>query len=472
MPTERSNWVPEVENRNKPVYLAIADAIADDIRAGKLSPGQRLPPQRLLAGHMGIDFTTVSRAYVEARHRGLIEARVGQGTFVRAPSAARGAADRSLAATATARIVDMTMNQPPLPDLPELRDRLREGMAAAAMRLDLPDILHYPGARTTRGRIGWREPAWLAPRLPDIPAERLLVTPGTQGALLALLAALTRPGDTVCAEALTYPGFKAIAGQLGLRIVGVPMDADGIDPDALRHAFSEHRPKALYCIPTFHNPTTATMPLERRHAVVAAARDHGVPIIEDDIYGPLPDNAQPPLAALAPESVYHIAGLAKCVSPMLRVSYVVSPDARQALRVAAAQRGTTLMASPLTAAIARRWIADGTAGAILDAIRAEAMARRALAKSILPADNIVTKPEAFHLWLRLPETWSRGEFTAHLRTRGIAAVASDAFATTPETPDALRICLGAAAGREETRQVLEIIADALDQLPSSAGVII
>jgi len=140
--------------------------------------------------------------------------------------------------------------------------------------------------------------------------------------------------------------------------------------------------------------------------------------------------------------------------------------------VAAAQRGTTLMASPLTAAIARRWIADGTAGAILDAIRAETMARRALALSILPADNIVTKPEAFHLWLRLPETWSRGEFTAHLRTRGIAAVASDAFATMPETPDALRICLGAAAGREETRQVLEIIADALDQLPSSAGVII
>ena len=125
-----------------------------------------------------------------------------------------------------------------------------------------------------------------------------------------------------------------------------------------------------------------------------------------------------------------------------------------------------------TANLLSRWIADGTAGAILDAIRAEAMARRALAESILPADNIVTKPEAFHLWLRLPETWSRGEFTAHLRTRGIAAVASDAFATTPETPDALRVCLGAAAGREETRQVLEIIADALDQLPSSAGVII
>ena len=420
---------------------------------------------------MEIDFTTVSRAYVEARHRGLVEARVGQGTFVRVPSAARGVADQVHGRGDGPDRRHDDGNQPPAAHSPDGESpharEWRPPPCASICRISC--TIQGP---ETRGRTGWRA-AWLAPRLPDIPAERLLVTPGTQGALLALLAALTRPGDTVFyAEALTYPGFKAIAGQLGLRIVGVSMDADGIDPDALRHAFSQHRPKALYCIPTFHNPTTATMPLERRHAVVAAARDHGVPIIEDDVYGPLPDNPQPPLAALAPDKVYHIAGLAKCVSPMLRVSYVVSPDARQALRVAAAQRGTTLMALPLTAAIARRWIADVRRG-LLDAIRLEAMARRTLAESILPADNIVTKPEAFHLWLRLPETWSRGEFTAHLRTRGIAAVASDAFATTPETPDALRICLGAAAGREETRQVLEeIIADALDQLPSSAGVII
>ncbi|PWC44251.1 GntR family transcriptional regulator [Azospirillum sp. TSO22-1] len=470
MSPERSSWVPQIGNRDKPVYLAIADAIADDVRAGRLVPGQRLPPQRQLAERMGIDFTTVSRAYVEARHRGLVDARVGQGTFVRAPSATdRGGEGRSLAAAT--RVIDMTMNQPPLPASPVLLGRLREGMAAVVKRLEPRDMLHYPGVGDAQEDRA-AGTAWLAARLPNVPVERLLVTPGTQGALLALLTALTRPGDTVCAEALTYPGFKAIAGQLGLRVVGVPMDGEGLDPVALRHALARHRPKALYCIPTFHNPTTATLPLERRHAVVAAAQEHGVPIIEDDVYGPLPANPPPPLAALAPEGVYHIAGLAKCLSPMLRIAYVVSPDARQTLRVAAAQRGTTLMASPLSAAIARRWIEDGTAGAVLDAIRAEAMARRALAESILPVDRIDTKPEAFHLWLRLPESWSRGEFTAHLRMRGIAAVGSDAFATTPDTPDALRICLGAAADREATRQVLGIVADALDQLPSSAGVII
>lgn len=458
-------WVPNVASRDKPVYLAIADALAEDIRAGRLTAGQRLPPQRQLAEIMGIDFTTVSRAYVEARHRGLIDARVGQGTFVRAPERPAPPAETG------PRLVDMTMNQPPLPADPALLERLREGMAAAVGGFGLRDLLHYPGAGDAREdrAAGVR---WLAGRLPGLPVERILVTPGTQGALLALLTALTRPGDTVCAEALAYPGFRAIAGQLGLRVVGVPMDADGLDPEALRHALAAHRPKALYCTPTLHNPTTATMPLERREAVVAAAREHGVAIIEDDVYGPLPAASPPPLAALAPDLVHHIAGLAKCLAPVLRVSYLVTPDARQTLRVAAAQRGTTLMASPLTAAVARRWIGDGTAAAVLDAVRAEAAARQALAAAILPPELVVTKPEAFHLWLRLPESWTRGEFAASLRHRGIAAVAADAFATTPEVPEAIRICLGAALDRAETGRVLETVADVLEQLPSSAGVII
>ena len=120
IPTERSNWVPEVENRNKPVYLAIADAIADDIRAGKLPPGQRLPPQRLLAGHMGIDFTTVPRLCRGASSRTGRGARGAGHLRPRAVRRARCGGPESSRPTATARIVDMTMNQPPLPDLPEL----------------------------------------------------------------------------------------------------------------------------------------------------------------------------------------------------------------------------------------------------------------------------------------------------------------------------------------------------------------
>ncbi len=479
----KAEWVPDIEDRSKPVYLAIADAIGDDIRAGRLAPGQRLPPQRTLAERIGIDFTTVSRAYGEARARGLVDARVGQGTFVRPgarpspvvtmapPLPAAPGHSTAHSGSAAGSLVDMTMNQPPLPESPALLQRLRQSMAEVVSGLALPDLLHYPEAGGPREERA-AGAQWLRDRLPNLPVERVLVTPGTQGALLALLTTLARPGDTVCAEALTYPGFRAVAAQLGLRVVGVPMDADGIDPDALRAVLAQHRLKALYCIPTFHNPTTTTMPPDRRAAVAAAARDHGVPIIEDDIYGTLPEDSPPPLAAFAPEITFHIAGLAKCVSPMLRVAYVVVPDARQALRVSAAQRGTTLMASPLAAAIARRWIEDGTAAAIRDGIRAEAMERRALAESLLPPGSAVTKREAFHLWLALPESWTRGEFAAHLRARGVAAVTADAFATTSDVPQALRVCLGAPTTREDTRRVLHILAEALDLIPAAAGVVI
>ncbi|NUB15237.1 aminotransferase class I/II-fold pyridoxal phosphate-dependent enzyme [Azospirillum brasilense] len=332
------DWAPSLEDRSRPVYIAIADAIAADIGAGRLRPGDRLPPQRILADRLGIDFTTVSRAYGEARHRGLVDARVGQGTFVRKTGHVPPpfAAEPHTPVATVPLAVSLAVNQPPHPrDSPALPAPLTPRAPPPPAPLRFPAPLRYPDGADSPDD---REAAvhWLRHRLPGLTAERVLVAPGTQAALLALLSALARPGDTVCAEALTYPGFRAAAAQLGLRVVGVPMDADGIDPDALRAALAEHRPKALYCIPTFHNPTTATMPEERRRAVAAALREHGVPVIEDGIYGPLPETAPPPLAAFAPELTYHVAGLAKCVSPALRIAYVAAPDARQARRVAVA----------------------------------------------------------------------------------------------------------------------------------------
>ncbi|MEJ1979106.1 MAG: hypothetical protein WDN49_26255 [Acetobacteraceae bacterium] len=107
------------------------------------------------------------------------------------------------------------------------------------------------------------------------------------------------------------------------------------------------------------------MSLARREAVVAVARHHGVPILEDDAYGPLPVSPPSPLAALAPELTYYVGGLAKTLSPALRLAYLAVPDTRSAIRVAGAIRATAAMASPLTAAIATRWIDDGTADAVL-----------------------------------------------------------------------------------------------------------
>ncbi|MBP2300655.1 aminotransferase-like domain-containing protein [Azospirillum picis] len=482
MQSDDAVWQPDLSNRNKPVYLAIADAIADDIHSGRLTDGQRLPPQRTLADRLGLDLTTVSRAYTEARQRGLLDARVGQGTFVRSRDRAGNAGGRPgddvpARAGRPATLVDMTMNQPPLPNDPDLMSRARQGLVDAMMRVDPLTVLRYPEIGSgdedlTAGAL------WLARRLPGLEAEagdgsgRVITCPGTQSALLALLCMLTEPGDAVCTEALTYPGFRAIARQLGLRVAGVAMDAQGLDPDALRAAIDAHAPKVLYCTPTLHNPTTATLPAERRRAIADIARDRGIAIIEDDIYGVLPPDAPPPIAAFAPDLTFYVSGLAKCVAPGLRVAYVAAPDGRQAMRVAAAQRATVLGTSPVAAKVAARWIEDGTADALVTAIRSEAIARQRMAGEVLPASAMATHPNSFHLWLKLPPDWTRGEFATHLRAHGIAAVVSDTFATAGTPPEALRLCLGAPVTRADCRRVLDTVATALDQSPTLAGMVI
>lgn len=464
-PADGLSWEPVLDRSAGPLYRVIADALQRDVEIGRLPNGLRLPPQRLLAERLGVDFTTVTRAYAEATRRGLIEGRVGQGTFICANAPALPPARPRPAA----RPADLRMNAPPLPAEPGLRAALRQDIGAFAAELDLDLLFRY---REVGGGREDRDAgvAWLAGRL-DVAAERLLVCAGAQGALLALLNVLCEPGDVVCCEALTYPGFRSLAAHLRLRLVPVAMDGDGLLPEAFERACREHRPKALSCTPTLHNPTTATMPLERRQALVAIARRHGVPIIEDDAYGALAPQAPPPLAALAPDVVFHVAGLAKSVSPALRVAYLVVPDPHQAVRLAAAVRATTGMASPLTAALATRWIGNGTATAIVEGIRRETAARHAIALEVLPKSHLASDPAAFHLWLRMPPAWTRGELTARIRPAGVGIVASDSFAVSAP-PEAVRVGLGAAEDRQEMRLALRQVAELLEESPAMSSLIV
>jgi DNA-binding transcriptional MocR family regulator len=461
MADDETIWRPTIA-AGGPVYLAIADALAADIGTGILPEGTRLPTQRRLADALGIDFTTVTRAYTEARRRGLIEGRVGQGTYVRARSMRREPAS-------SPGVMDMTMNLPPhFPD-PALARRMGQDIADLVATEGLDLLLRYqePGGAAPDRAAGAR---WLARRFPTLATERLLIAPGAQGALLAITRLLAGPGDLVCTEALAYPGFRALAAHLRLRLVPVEMDGEGLLPDAFEAACRRERPKALYCTPTLHNPTTATMSIERRQAIAAVARRFGVPIVEDDAYALLPADALPPLACFAPELVHYIAGLAKCLSPALRVAYVVPPDAGAAPALAGAIRAVAAMNSPLTVATATRWIESGTADAVVAAIRAEAIERQRLARTIL-GDALRPAPaEAFHLWLPLPAPWTEAAFTARLHAVGIGVVGSTAFAVGP-APEAVRLGLGATRDRETLRIGLQVIADLLAERPSMPMVV-
>lgn len=460
-----TNWIPSISRAAGPLYLAIADALSADVASGRLPPGFRLPPQRALAEQLGIDFTTVSRAYSEARRRGLVEGRVGQGTYIRAR--------RPTANSPQARsgVIDMSMNLPPQFDDPDLVARMWDGVADLGAR-DGPELLlrYQEAGGAVRDRTAGAQ--WLAARLGAVDATRLLVCPGAQGALLALLGSLAAPGEAILAEQLTYPGLRAVADYLRIRVVAVGMDDEGLVPESLEELCREQSPKALYINPTLHNPTTATLPHARRERVVAIARRHDVPIIEDDAYGALPAKPVPPLAALAPDIVYHVAGLAKCLAPALRVAYLIVPPDRGVGQVASAIRATAGMASPLGAAIATRWIETGVAQSVLAAIRKEAAARQRVLSQILPPSLVKTDREAFHAWLQLPAQWNRTDFAAHLRSAGIGVVTSDAFAVSGPPREAVRLGLGAAPDHSALATSLRTVADLLRQQPSMSAMVV
>lgn len=464
-------WLPGLPPRGQaPIYLDIADAIARDMTSGRLRPGQRLPTHRQLAARLGVNLTTVTRAYNEAHRRGLIEAGVGRGTFVRQhPAETRPDVAAPVAGAAVA--LDMTMNVPPQPKAAALRERVAQGLSMVLARPDLPTLLSYvesPGSERDRAAGG----RLLRARLGEVPAERILVCAGAQAALMVLATTLLRRGDLVLAESLAYPGFRALAAHLGLRLRGVAIDEEGLVPEALDDACVRDAPKALFCVPTLHNPTTATMSMARRQAVAAVLRRHGVPVIEDDAYGLLPGASPPPLATLVPELAHYIASLSKCMAPGLRIAYLVAPDGAAASRLALGIRATTHMTPPLMVALATQWIADGTVEQVIAAVRQEGAARQHIARQILPPELVAAHPEGHHLWLRLPAALSRVELDADLRRQGLAVVPSDAFAIGGAAPNAIRISLGAARDRDELRRALRFVADAITRAPGAASTVV
>lgn len=458
-------WRPRLVEGARMKYLGIVEALEADIRSGRIAGGERLPPQRAIADALDVDLTTVTRAFNEARRRGLVDAQAGRGTFIRDAFAEPGGAEPPEPR------VDLSMNIPAQPAAANLRKAITQGIADILSAPRGLMHLHYQesgGAQPER-RAGAR---WLAGRLDAVTPDRLVVAAGAQSALFAVCGLLLKPGDAVAAGAMTYPGLKAVAAQTGLRLEPLDMDAQGIVPDAFEKACREKAPRALYVIPAIDNPTTASLPEDRRRALATLARKHGVAIIEDDPYTPLRQVRIPAFADLAGDITWHIATLSKCATPALRVAYVAAPSAAQALRLAGVLRATVLMAPPLMAALASHWIADGTLDAITQAIRAENRERQRRAASVFDGMRLAADPFGPHIWLTLPAPWRAAEFAQHAERAGVSIVPSSAFAVTAHPPEAVRLSLGVAPDREALEEGLILLAGLMAHPPLAARAIV
>lgn len=431
-------WLRRVAAGDGSIYRRVFEALRAAVADGELSAGEQLPPQRTVAALLGVDFTTVTRAYALAREQGLVEGAAGRGTFVR-----RRAGEEE------AGLVDLSMNLPPPPQGLSLAALLRETTAGVLARTDPATLMAYhagPGSLAQRAAGA----AWMSPGLGAVDPERVVVCAGAQAALSAILAVETAPGDAVIVEALTYPGLLAALAARGVRAVACPMDGEGIVPEALAERLAATGARLVVVTPTWQNPTTATMSAGRRSAIVEACAGAGARIVEDDAYGRLPQPAPTALAALAPERAWHVATLAKALTPGLRIAYVAAPDAEAAGRLAAAGHALCQMPAPLMVAVATTWIRDGTAEAILAGVRAEAAARRMLATEILPE---ATGPEGcLHVWLHRAAGGS---------AEGLTLAPASLFAAPGVAAEGARLSLGAPGKQAVLASALRRLAGSL-----------
>ncbi|MEQ8354673.1 MAG: PLP-dependent aminotransferase family protein [Kiloniellaceae bacterium] len=456
-----TNWLPQLENVSGPRYMAIADALARDITAGHLKAGQRLPTHRDLAWHLGVTVGTVSRAYAEAERRGLTSGEVGRGTFVNTPQSNEMLSRWHDTAPGTIHM----RSAPPMPCAEE--SALAEVLARVAASPRAMEMMRY---QPQRGLPEHRQAgaAWISRPGYEVTGEQITLSAGAHHGVLVALAAVTRPGDHIVCDSLTYPGIRSLARLLGLRLDGLARDAEGPLPAAFEEACRAHDVKAIYLCPTQHNPTSLTMPEGRRRDLAAAARRYGVAVIEDDTFGYLDESEPLPISAILPELGYYIAGLSKNVSPGLRSGFVVAPEKAQS-RLASAVHSTCWMACPLTAEIAAELIRSGVAATVSTGRKREAAARSAVARQALDGWDFDCAEGANFLWLRLPEPWRSGEFAAEAERRGVLVTPSDPFMVgRRESAPAVRVCFGPPRGHEELRRGLDIVVELLQEGPSYA----
>jgi DNA-binding transcriptional MocR family regulator len=438
-----------------PRYKQLVDTLAADIRTGRLAPGTRLPTHRQLAAREGLALVTATRVYAELNAMGLVSGETGRGTFVKEAllPRAHGIDQAAIAAD----MVDLNFNYPALPGQADL---LRTALRQLSQAGDLEALLRYQphGGRAHERASVARH---LARRGLDVGEDQVMLVDGAQHGLATTVIALLQPGDVVAVDALTYPGFKLLAQTHRLELAPLPAAGDGPDLDALEALCKRRRVRAIYAMPTLHNPLGWVAKIGKRRALAALARQHGLLIIEDGAYAFLAQDAPPPLAALAPELTVYVSGFSKNVATGLRVGYVAAPR-EHVPKIERAIRVTTWNTPGLMTSLACGWLDDGTVDRLEDEKRNDASLRQTIAAAALGRLKRISHPASYFVWLPLPAEARADQIAMALMQERILVSTAEPFATTAQTPHAIRLALGSvdpATLKTALQRVRSVIAD-------------
>lgn len=463
-------WQPHIHDSARVKYIGIVEALETDIKSRVIKPGDRLPPQRLIASQLGIDLTTVTRAISEAARRGLVETQPGSGSFIAQTAFTHY---NSLHLT-EGKPLDLSMNNPPSPPGIRLEQEIATTLTELSSVASTTPLNHL-SYQETAGHPDDREAGaiWLSEKLGSINPDLILIASGAHSALFSILSHLQRTGaKSILAPELCYPGLRSIADHLHLDVYSVAMDSLGVIPEDLESVIQKHRPDAFYLTPNIDNPTTATLPLDRRMRIAELAHENDIKLIEDDPYYVFLDKPLASLYSLAPQLTWHIATVSKCLSPALRVAYVVAPEFDEALSLAEEMRVSSIMAPPLMTAVVSRWIKTGKLENIANAVKQENINRQALAASIFDPKKLQTHAASPHFWLALPKGVRALDFSERASRVGVSVVPSTAFVSTRSRIQAVRISLGIGSDYPALRYGLSLLADLFNSKQSRSKSII
>ena len=331
-----------------PLYQQIRSHFREGILSGSLAPNTRLPASRKLARDLGVNRITVETAYSELEADGLIYSRVGSGTYVLPPQTLTPMPKDNLSASwplwqqnvrmdtaSRDEEINISHNAEKHPQLisfasgssaPHLfpADDFRKALQNVMRRdgmdaFDYGESKGYAPLRSTITHV-------LASQGLQAQPENILITAGSQQALSLTTQILLKPGDTILVESPTYGGALDLFQALSFRIVGIPMDSQGMQVAHLEKLLQQHHPKLIYTIPNFHNPTGTCLSSSRRRELLLLADRYNVPILEDDFVGDLryDGRTQPSLKALDPGGrVIYTSTFSKMLMPGLRVGFLL-----------------------------------------------------------------------------------------------------------------------------------------------------
>lgn len=433
-----------------PLQRRLAAALASAVERHDLLPGTKLPPERVLAAQLGVARTTVSAAYELLERKGLVDRLQGRGTHVTGGDGtplSQRAADLTTSLQRNLIFRRLTEGSPDAIDLlgssAPPGAAIRQAVATAAATIDLDELMsdhgYYPlGYPPLRQAIA----AHLSARGLPTAQEQVLVTGGAQQAISLLAAYYVSPGSAIVLEDPTFPGAVDAFRAAGARILSVPLHAAGADLDLLAATVSHSTVRAIYLMPTFHNPTGAVMPEAARRALARFGRASQIPIIDDDTLAELALGCEPPppLAAYGRDTpIVSIGSLSKLFWAGLRVGWI------RASRSAIAQLGQLKAVADLGCSLVSQAIAVGMladVGRIGDIRRAELAERLALMEDLLHGmlpDWYWRRPKGgLSVWARLP-AGSSAELAQVAGRRGVLITPGPLMSTTGRFDEFIRL---------------------------------